>query len=179
MEQSQQPQPSVKPPLDTGTEIVPRERVVLVEPFNPDDNPNFKPKGVRQSRVVLFTRSFLSPKTPEDFVRDHGFLLLEKDRVAINPDHLPSDPGKDEVLHVRRFESRSDRPPRRDFKTDVFWDGGYTSLETEPHVVYQIMHPKPAEPAPGGETPPTESPAQPPPQQRRRGRLSFNGPRAG
>jgi hypothetical protein len=179
MEQSQQPQSSMKPPLDTGTEILPRERVVLVEPFNPDDNPNFKPKGVRQSRVVLFGRSFLSPKTPEEFVKDHGFVLIEKDRVAINPDHLSTEPGKDEVLHVRRFESRSDRPPRRDFKTDVFWDGGYTSLETEPHVVYQILHPQPAEPAPGEQAPPAESPAQPQPQQRRRGRLSFNGPRVG
>lgn len=173
MEQS--PQPSMKPPLDTGTEILPRERVVLVEPFNPDDNPNFKPKGVRQSRVVLFARSFLSPKTPEDFVRDHGFILLEKDRVAIIPDHLSTDPGKDEVIHVRRFESRSDRPPRRDFKTDIFWDGGYTSLETEPHVVYQILHPKPAEPVRTEESPPVESPAQPSPQRRRRG-MGF-GPR--
>jgi hypothetical protein len=93
MEQSQQPQQSKKS-LDTGTKFITRDRVVLVEPFNADDNPNFKPKSPRQSRVVLFTRSFLSPKTPEDFARDHGFFFLEKDRVAINPDHFSTDPAR-------------------------------------------------------------------------------------
>lgn len=100
MEQSNQPQPS-KRTLDTGTEFVSRDRVILVEPFNADDNPNFKPKSPRQSRVVLFTRSFLSPRTPEDFARDHGFVLLEKDRVALNPDHFSTDPNKDDVARQR------------------------------------------------------------------------------
>jgi hypothetical protein len=176
MEQSQQPQQSKKS-LDTGTEFITRDRVVLVEPFNADDNPNFKPKSPRQSRVVLFTRSFLSPKTPEDFARDHGFFFLEKDRVAINPDHFSTDPSKDDVLHVRRFEPKSDRPPRKDFKTDIFGDGGYTSLVTEPEIVHAILHPEKTEPAPAGEGPLTESPAQPPPQQRRRRGIGFGGPR--
>jgi hypothetical protein len=176
MEQSQQPQ-QPKKSLDTGTEFVTRDRVVLVEPFNAGDNPNFKPKSVRQSRIVLFTRSFLSPKTLEEFVKDHGFVFLEQDRVAINPDHFSTDPDKDDVLHVRRFEPKSDRPPRKDFKTDLFWDGGYTSLVTPPEDVYDILHPQKPEPAATEESPPPESPTQPRPQQRRRRGLTFGGPR--
>ena len=167
----EQPQP--KKSLDTGTEFVTRDRVVLVEPFNPDDNPNFKVKSVRQSRIVLFTRSFLSPKTPEDFVKDHGFVFLEKDRVAINPDHFSSDPGKDDVLHVRRFEPKSDRTPRKDYKADLFWDGGYTSLETEPETIYEILHPQKTEQASTEGSPAAESPVQTRPQQRRRRGISF------
>jgi hypothetical protein len=39
--------------------------------------------------VVLFNRSFLSPEPPEHFVKIHGFISLEADGVAINPNQIP------------------------------------------------------------------------------------------
>jgi hypothetical protein len=163
--------------IDTGSEIVSREQVVLVEPFNAEDHPNIRTRGTHTSRVVLLRRSFLAPEPPEHFVKVYGFVSIEKDGVAINPDHIPKDPHEDDFFHVRRFVQDPNKPPlRKGYKSELFWDGGFIRLETEPKIVRAVLRPKKAEQAPAQETP-RESPSQPRPQRRRRG-IGF-GPRAG
>jgi hypothetical protein len=159
--------------IDTGSELVLRKNVVLIEPFNPEDNPKIKPKTARNSRVALFDRSFLAPKSPEDFVTEYGFVLIENDRVAVNSDHIVTDANrKGEVLRVKRYEQKGSVPPKKNFKTDLHWDGGYTSLVTEPQVVFAILHPKKAEPALEAEA----SSSNRPPPRRRAARASRDEP---
>ena len=178
MEQSQpQEQAEESTDIDTGSEIVSREQVVLVEPFNAEDHPHIRTRGTHTSRVVLFKRSFLAPEPSEHFVKVHGFVSLERDRVAVNPDHIAKNPREDDILHVRRFLQDPNKPPlKKDYKSELFWDGGFIRLETEPKIVRAVLRPKKAEPASAEETP-RESPSQPRPQRRRRG-IGF-GPRAG
>jgi hypothetical protein len=173
MEQSQQPQPEPKDDnddIDTGSEIVSRRRILLVEPFNPEENPHLRTRGTHTSRVVLLRRSFLSPMAPEQFVEKHGFVSVEKDRVAINPDYIPKDPDEDEILHVRRFVRDPGKPPfKKDFQSELFWEGGgFVRLETEPLAVRALLRPRKA--APAADSPPAEGPAEPQqPLRRRRG----------
>ena len=174
MEQSQQPQPEQKEEhddIDTGSEIVSRKRILLVEPFNAEENPHLRTRGTHTSRVVLLKRSFLAPMEPEKFVKEHGFLSIDQDKVAINPDYIPKDPDADEILHVRRFVRDPSKPPfKKDYKSELFWDGGFIRLVTEPLVVRALLRPRKAEPAPAEDRSLSESPAQPKaPQRRRRG----------
>jgi hypothetical protein len=178
MEQSQQPQPEQKDEhddIDTGSEFVSRADIVLVQPFNPNENPQIRARGTHTCRVVLFERSFLAPTTPQEFIEKHGFVSLAEDGVALNPDHLGRRPGQnDDTLHVRRFVQDPSKPRfKEDYKSELFWTGGFIRLKTDPLVLRALLRVKKAEPAPAEGSPPTEGPAQPKPPQRRRRGLSF------
>jgi hypothetical protein len=176
MDQSQQPQPEQDQDhddIDTGSEIVSRRRILLVEPFNAEENPHLRTRGTHTSRVVLLKRSFLAPMEPEKFVKEHGFVSVEQDKVAINPDFIPKDTNEDEILHVRRFVRDPSKPPfKKDYKSELFWDGGFIRLVTEPLALRALLRPKKADAAPvsAGDKPAAESPPEPQqPKGRRRG----------
>jgi hypothetical protein len=180
MDQSQQPQPEQNQDhddIDTGSEIVSRRRILLVEPFNPEENPHLRTRGTHTSRVVLLKRSFLAPMEPEKFVKEHGFVSVDQDRVAVNPDYIPKDPDEDEILHVRRFVRDPGKPPlKKEYQSELFWDGGFIRLVTEPLAVRALLRPKKAEPPPVEDKPTSESSAQPQQPSRRRRSTGFPVP---
>jgi hypothetical protein len=180
MDQSQQPQPEPKEEhddIDTGSEIVSRKRILLVEPFNPEENPHLRTRGTHASRVVLLKRSFLAPMEPEKFVKEHGFVSIDQDKVAINPDYIPKDLDEDEILHVRRFVRDPSKPPfKKEYKSELFWDGGFIRLVTEPLALRALLRPRRAEPAPAEDRPSSQSPAQPQQPSRRRRGTGFPEP---
>jgi hypothetical protein len=177
MDQSQQPQLEEHDDIDTGSEIVSRKRILLVEPFNPEENPHLRTRGTHTSRVVLLKRSFLAPMEPEKFIKEHGFVSIDQDKVAINPDYIPKDPDADEILHVRRFVRDPSKPPlMKDYKSELFWDGGFIRMVTEPLAVRALLRPKKAEPAPAEDRSPSQGPSQPQQPSRKRRGMGFGVP---
>jgi hypothetical protein len=127
--------------------------------------------------VVLFNRSFLSPEPPEHFVKIHGFISLEADGVAINPNQIPKDPREDDTLHVRRFVRDPSKPPfKKEYKSELFSDGGFIRLVTEPRARRALLRPKKAEPAPTEDRPAAESPAPPQQPPRKSRGMNFGVP---
>lgn len=69
-----------------GRRHVPRDQIALVERFDPEANPKFKTSRDFKSRVVMRNRdSILIEETPQAFAEANGFLMIEADKVALNP----------------------------------------------------------------------------------------------
>jgi hypothetical protein len=110
-------------------------------------------------------------------VQVHGFVSLEADGVAINANHIPGDPREDDILHVRRFVRDPSKPPfKKEYKSELFWDGGFTRLVTEPLALRALLRPKKAETRPTEDRPAAESPAQPQQPPRKRRGMNFGVP---
>lgn len=73
--------------ITIGKRLIPIEHIALVEGFDPDANPNFRPERAYKGRVVLVDReSVLVEQEPKAFAEAHGFRMVRDDNVALNPD---------------------------------------------------------------------------------------------
>jgi hypothetical protein len=111
---------------------LPLEQIALVEPFDPNANPDFKPHKEFKSRVVLLNRDVvLSEMTLDEFVEAHRFGRLREDNLVSNPAVS---------FRVETFTASKDFAPSRPFKTRLLWrdgTGGVNSrlLVSDPDVV--------------------------------------------
>lgn len=121
-----------------GRRIVARERIALVESFDPAANPNVKTDKSFRSRVVLIDReSVLAEFEPFAFAEQNGFRMLLEDNVAVNP-------GSTFRFGVETFEPAPDFNPKKPFRSRLTWrdlDGNTQSklLLTEPEIALAII----------------------------------------
>jgi hypothetical protein len=72
--------------ITIGRKHVPLVHIVLVEPFEPSMNSEFKPEKDFKARLVLLNReTVLSESSPREIAETHGFPVLAEDNVATNP----------------------------------------------------------------------------------------------
>ena len=72
--------------ITVGRRLIPREHIVLVEPFDANANPNFQTTRDYKGRVVLVNRdSVLIEETPKAFADANSLRMLADDGVATNP----------------------------------------------------------------------------------------------
>jgi hypothetical protein len=122
--------------ITIGKRLIPVEQIALVEPFEPSNNPNFKPERDFKGRIVLLNRDpVLIEQTPASFAAEHQFELLAEDEVALN--RLTS-------FKVETFEPREGFTPTKPFKTRLKWrdPSGLDQsklLMTEPLTVAAVM----------------------------------------
>jgi hypothetical protein len=122
--------------ITIGKRLVPIEQIAFVEPFEPSNNPNFKPERDFKGRVVLLNRDLLLvEQTPASFAEEHAFEFLADDQIALNR-VIP--------FKVETFEPREGFTPTRPFKTRLKWrdPSGLDQsklLITEPLTVAAVM----------------------------------------
>ena len=115
-----------------GREHVSTKNIALVEPYVPADNAAIKSSKTFKARVVLRDNSsILDEATPEEFAKQHGFRMIPKDGVAINPDRAAIS------FRVRTFVRKEAVNSAKTYLTDLCWRGPdrrewFRSLETEP-----------------------------------------------
>ncbi len=115
---------------------MPVEQIVLVEPFDPASNPDFKPAKEFKARVVLLNRdTVLTETTPQEFASAQGFRLLTEDNVAANPAIL---------FKVESFEPTENFKPTKPYLTRLKWrdqEGNEQSklLLTKPDAVLALV----------------------------------------
>jgi hypothetical protein len=127
--------------------------------------------------VVLFNRSFLSPEPPEHFVKIHGFISLEAAGSRSTPIRFPRIRARMTLFTSRRFVRDPSKPPfKKEYKSELFSDGGFIRLVTEPRARRALLRPKKAEPAPTEDRPAAESPAPPPQPPRKSRGMNFGVP---
>jgi hypothetical protein len=122
--------------VSLGRHLVPGENIALVEPFDLNANPQFKPHKEFKSRIVLLNRvTVLAEATPEEFAAAHGFRVLPEDGVAANP-AIP--------FRIETFAPTDNFTPSKPFQTRLLWrDGTGTDqsklLVTKPEAVIAIV----------------------------------------
>ena len=108
--------------LTIGRRLIPLEQIVLVEPFDPASNPDFKSDKPFKARIVLINReAVLTENTPESFAEAQGFRLLVEDQIVVNPGV---------AFRVETFVPTESFKPERPFATRLKWlapDGGEQS----------------------------------------------------
>lgn len=96
-----------------GKRLVPMEQIALVESFEPNSNPDFKPEKEFKSRIVLLNRdTVLSEIEPREFTKSHGLLMLEEDAIAVNPAV---------AFAVENFEPTEAFKPEKPYVTRLRW----------------------------------------------------------
>jgi hypothetical protein len=121
--------------ITIGRRLVPAEQIALVEPFDPEANPSFKPDKPFKARVVLINRdNVLSEASPQEFADGHGFRMLTEDNVATNPAI---------AFRVETFTPTDEFKPTKPFLTRLRWrdqDGNDQSklLLTKPETVIAV-----------------------------------------
>jgi hypothetical protein len=99
--------------ITLGKRLLPFEQIVLIEPFDPSSNPDFKPAKEFKARVVLLNRdTVLTETTPQEFASAQGFRLLTEDNVAANP-AIP--------FKVESFEPTETFKPTKPYLTRLKW----------------------------------------------------------
>jgi hypothetical protein len=122
--------------ISIGRQLVPVENIALVEPFDPNANPEFQPPKDFKSRIVLLNRvSVLSEMTPKEFAAAYGFHLLADDDVAANPAL---------AFRVETFAPTDSFTPSKPYQTRLLWqDGSRTDqsklLLTKPETVIALV----------------------------------------
>jgi hypothetical protein len=152
--------------ITIGTRLIPKKHIVFIEAFDPATaNPRFNsPKEFRGRLVLLNRDSVLTEATVEAFAEEHGFRLLEADKLAANP-------GVD--FAVERFEPSEKIQTNKPYATRLRWRDPNSSedqsklLLTEPETVAEILFDLAK-----------ASPPQPPAPRRSRKRASAEPPLA-
>lgn len=83
--------------ITLGKRLLPVEQIVLIEPFDPTSNPDFKPAKEFKARVVLLNRdTVLTEMTPQEFASQPGDRLqgrkFRADRKLQANETLPDPP---------------------------------------------------------------------------------------
>lgn len=136
--------------ITVGKRLIPDEQIALIEPFDPDANPEFKVQKDFKARIVLINRdTVLTETTTEAFAEANNFRFLMADQVALNPAFM---------FNVETFEPTESFSPKRAFQTRLKWrdrEGNEQSklLLTEPQHVLEALSDRKAEPAPTAATP--------------------------
>jgi len=118
--------------ITIGKRLVTAEQIALVEPFDPESNPEFKPEKDYKARVVLLNRdTVLTETTPKEFSEANGFYLLTDENVAVHPSI---------VFRIETFEATETFKPAKGYRTRIKWrdpDGNEQSklLVMEPESV--------------------------------------------
>jgi hypothetical protein len=101
--------------ITVGRKHVPLEHIVLVEPFEPNANSDFRPDKDFKARLVLINReTLLIEAAPREFADAHGFPVLIEDNVATNPNI---------TFRVESFEPTEDFKPTKPYLTRLKWRG--------------------------------------------------------
>jgi hypothetical protein len=99
--------------ITIGKRLVPAEQIALVETFNPEGNPEFKPEREYKARVILLNRDTVLMETaPEQFAEASGVHLLVDDNVAINPLL---------AFRVETFMPTESFKPEKPYRTRIKW----------------------------------------------------------
>jgi hypothetical protein len=121
--------------ITIGRRLVPLEQIVLVEPFDPESNPEFKPEKPFKARLVLVSRdNILAEFTPQEFAATYGFRMLPDDGMAANPAV---------AFRVETFAPSGSFTPTKPYTTRLKWrdgDGNEHSrlLLTKPEAVIAL-----------------------------------------
>jgi hypothetical protein len=122
--------------ITLGKRLLPIEQIALIEPFDPSNNPDFKPAKEFKARVVLLNRdTVLTETTPQEFASARGFRLLTEDNVAANPAI---------AFKVESFEPTETFKPTKPYLTRLKWrdqEGNEQSklLLTKPDTVLALV----------------------------------------
>jgi len=152
-----------------GKRIIPLEHLVLVEPFSPSENPDFKSPRDFKSRFVMVDRqSVLAEVEPFAFAEQSGFRMLLEDGIAVNADAIR--------FSIETFEAAGERfNPTKPYRTRLLWhdklsgDTHSKLLVTDPQTVLAVV-------VRGSEAKPGDAPSDssaPPKQGRRRTRRTV------
>jgi hypothetical protein len=133
--------------ITIGTRLIPKKQIAFIEAFDPASaNPRFNSSKEFHGRLVLLNRdSALTEATVEAFAEEHGFRLLEADKLAANP-------GVD--FAVERFEPSEKIQTNKPYATRLRWRDPYSSedqsklLLTDPEKVAELLFGLNASPAP-------------------------------
>jgi hypothetical protein len=99
--------------ITVGKRLIPIEQIALVEPFEPSNNPNFKPERDFEGRIVLLNRDpVLIEQTAASFAEEHQFEWLADDGIGIN---LAI------AFKVENFEPREGFTPSKPFCARLKW----------------------------------------------------------
>jgi hypothetical protein len=139
--------------------LVTAEQIALVEPFDPESNPEFKPEKDYKARVVLLNRdTVLLQTSPQEFSETNGFHFLADENVAVSPTM---------AFRVETFMPTENFKPKKEYRSRIKWrdpDGNDQSklLVMEPEaVVFELSRR-------GAERPSESKPAPRRPARRRR-----------
>ena len=128
--------------ITIGKRLIPVEQIALVEPFDPESNPESKPEKPFKSRVVLINRdTVLAEAEPKEIAETHGFRMLAGDNMAVNPAI---------AFRVESFEPTEQFKPAKPYATRLKWrdrDGNEQSkllLSTPETVLTLVLRGEPA-----------------------------------